>query len=189
MHLKMSAIFSPPRGFIARTKTTYPTLYKNISVIHHTICGAVWFQLTNFCCDDWENIYIYYVLLSLSNQNLFRVRSWKNGVRWMSFFIFIYIYTLSFITFHIISYIVSYLIILHIIYHNIISHHIMLYHIPYHTIAYNTITYHLKYPITSYSISYHTSYHFFISKWNIINYILYHFISGNWEYLFKFGIF
>ena len=135
--------------------------------------------------------YYHYQIRSMNYYQLFRVRSWTNGVRWMSFFIliYIYIYTLSFITFHIISYIVSYLIILHIIYLNIISHHIMLYHIPYHTIAYNTITYHLKYPITSYSISYHTSYHFFISKWNIIYYILYHFTSGNWEYLFKFGIF
>ena len=27
-----------------------------LSVIHYTICGAVCFQFTHFCCDDWENI-------------------------------------------------------------------------------------------------------------------------------------
>ena len=55
-------------------------------VIHYTIRGAVCFQFTHFPCDDWENIY------TLSNQigsmnyyPLFRVRSWNNGVRFMSF--------------------------------------------------------------------------------------------------------
>ena len=38
-----------------------------LSVISHTICGAVSFQLTHFSCDDWENVYIYVVLLSSSN--------------------------------------------------------------------------------------------------------------------------
>ena len=27
-----------------------------LSVIHYTICGAVWFQFTHFLCDDWDNI-------------------------------------------------------------------------------------------------------------------------------------
>ena len=62
------------------------------NTIHYTICGAVWFQFTHSPCDDWENIYIYFVLLSSSNQKyelypLFRVRSWNNGVRCMSFYI------------------------------------------------------------------------------------------------------
>ena len=37
-----------------------------LSVIHYTIYGAVWFQLTHLACDDWENIY--FVLLSSSNR-------------------------------------------------------------------------------------------------------------------------
>ena len=28
-----------------------------LSVIHYTICGAVYFQSTHFRCDDWENKY------------------------------------------------------------------------------------------------------------------------------------
>ena len=39
-----------------------------LSVIHYTIRGAVCFQFTHFPCDDWENIYIYFVLLSSSNR-------------------------------------------------------------------------------------------------------------------------
>ena len=64
-----------------------------LSVIHYAICGAVCFQFTHFCCDDWENIYTlsYYHHQSGSmNYNpLFRVRSWNNGVRCMSFYILI----------------------------------------------------------------------------------------------------
>ena len=61
-----------------------------LSVIHYTICGAVCFQFTHFPCDDWDNMYC--VLLSSSNRKhellpLFRVRSWNNGVRCMSFYI------------------------------------------------------------------------------------------------------
>ena len=84
-----------------------------LSVIHYTICGAVCFQFTHFCYDDWENIYIYiyihiymyiyiyiyFVLLSSSNREfgsmnyypLFRVRSWNNDVRCMSFYILLYL--------------------------------------------------------------------------------------------------
>ena len=51
-----------------------------LSVIHYTICGAVCFQCTHFLCDDWENIYVYFVLLSSSN---------RNGMRCMSFYILI----------------------------------------------------------------------------------------------------
>ena len=64
--------------------------------IHYTICGAVWFQFTHSPCDDWDiYIYIYFVLLSYYHHQirsmnyypLFRVRSWNNGVRCMSFYI------------------------------------------------------------------------------------------------------
>ena len=36
--------------------------------IHYTICGAVCFQITHSTCDDWDNIYINFVLLSSSNR-------------------------------------------------------------------------------------------------------------------------
>ena len=62
-----------------------------LSVIHYTICGAVCFQFTHFLCDDWENIYtLFYYHHQTGSMNyypLFRVRSWNNGVRCMSFYI------------------------------------------------------------------------------------------------------
>ena len=64
-----------------------------LSVIHYTICGAVCFQFTHFSFDDWENIYIYTLsyyhnqIGSINYYSLFRVRSWKNGVRCMPFYI------------------------------------------------------------------------------------------------------
>ena len=62
-----------------------------LSVIHYTICGAVCFQLTHFPCDDWENIYTlsyyHHQIGSMNYYPLFRVRSWNNGVRCMSFYI------------------------------------------------------------------------------------------------------
>ena len=63
----------------------------NLSVIHYTICGALCFQFTHFPCDDLENIYTlsYYhqQIGSMNYYPLFRVRSWNNGVRCMSFYI------------------------------------------------------------------------------------------------------
>ena len=60
-----------------------------LSVIHYTICGAVCFQFTHFPCDDWDNIYtLSYYHHQIGNMNyylFFRVRSWNNGVRCMSF--------------------------------------------------------------------------------------------------------
>ena len=60
------------------------------SVIHYTIRGAECFQFTHFPCDDRENIYTlsYYYhhqIRSMNYNPLFRVRSWNNGVRCMSF--------------------------------------------------------------------------------------------------------
>ena len=61
-----------------------------LSVIHYTICGAVCFQFTLFCCDDWENkftlSYFHHQIGSMSYYPLFRVRSWNNGARCMSFY-------------------------------------------------------------------------------------------------------
>ena len=58
-------------------------------VIHYTICGAVCYQFTHFSCDDWENIYnlsyYHHQIGSMNYYPLFRVRSWNNGVRCVSF--------------------------------------------------------------------------------------------------------
>ena len=59
--------------------------------IHFTICGAVCFQFTHSPCDDWDNIctlsYYHHQIGSMNYYPLFRVRSWNNGVRCMSFYI------------------------------------------------------------------------------------------------------
>ena len=66
-----------------------------LSVIHYTICGAVFFQFTYFSCDDWENTYnlSYYhnQTGSMNYYPLFMVSSWNNGVHCMSFYILILI--------------------------------------------------------------------------------------------------
>ena len=62
-----------------------------LSIIHFAKCGAVCFQFTHFSCDDWENIYTlsyhYHQIGSMNYYPVFRVRSWNNGVRCMSFYI------------------------------------------------------------------------------------------------------
>ena len=64
-----------------------------LSVTHYTICGAVCFQFTHFLCDDWENIYTlsyhHHQIGSMNYYPLFRVRSWNNGMRCMSFYILV----------------------------------------------------------------------------------------------------
>ena len=78
-----------------------------LSVIHYKIRGAVCFQLTHFPCDDWDNIYTlpyyHHQIGSMTYYQLFRVRSWNNGMRCMSFCILIIIcVTLRFVlTIHI----------------------------------------------------------------------------------------
>ena len=52
------------------------------------------FQFTHSPCDDWEYIYIYTLFYyhqigSMNYYPLFRVRSWNNGVRCMSFYILV----------------------------------------------------------------------------------------------------
>ena len=65
-----------------------------LSVIHYTICGAVFFQFTYFLRDDWENIhtlsYYHHQIGSMNYYPLFRVRSWNNGMRCMYFYILIH---------------------------------------------------------------------------------------------------
>ena len=56
----------------------------------YSLYGAVCLQLTQFSCDDRENVY--FILLSSSNRKyeslpLFRVRSWNNGMRCMSYYV------------------------------------------------------------------------------------------------------
>ena len=64
-----------------------------LSVIHYIICGVVCFQFTHSLCDDWENIYTlsyyHHQIGSMNYYRLFRVRSWNNGMRCMSFYILI----------------------------------------------------------------------------------------------------
>ena len=66
-----------------------------LSVIYYTICGAVCFQFTYFLCDDWDNIYTvsyyHHQIGSMNYYPLFRVRSWNNGMRFISFYIHILI--------------------------------------------------------------------------------------------------
>ena len=76
--------------------------YSFICTLHHLIIiivqaylkilkirGTVCFQLPHFPCDDWENIYTlsyhHHQIGSMNYYPLFRVRSWNNGVRCMSF--------------------------------------------------------------------------------------------------------
>ena len=62
-----------------------------LSVIHYTICGTVFTQFTHFLCDDWANIcilsYYHHQIRSMNYYPLFRVRSWNNGMRCVSFYI------------------------------------------------------------------------------------------------------
>ena len=56
----------------------------------YSLYGAVCLQLTQLSCDDRENVY--FILLSSSNRKyeslpLFRVRSWNNGMRCMSYYV------------------------------------------------------------------------------------------------------
>ena len=79
--------------FIRRRINMYHQIKHILSVIHYTICGAVWFQFTHFLHDDWENIhtlsYYHHQIGSMNYYPLFRVRSWNNGMRCMSFYILI----------------------------------------------------------------------------------------------------
>ena len=62
-------------------------LIKCLSDIFCRVC----FQFTHFPCHAWENIYtlsyFHHQIGSVNYYPLFRVRSWNNGVRFMSFYI------------------------------------------------------------------------------------------------------
>ena len=61
------------------------------SIIFHAIYGAVCIQLTHFFYDDCENIctrsYYHHQIGSMTHLPLFRIRSWNNVMRCMSFYI------------------------------------------------------------------------------------------------------
>ena len=61
------------------------------STINYTICGTVCFQFTHTPRDDWENIwtlsYYHHQIGSMNYYPLFKVRSWNNCMRCMSFYI------------------------------------------------------------------------------------------------------
>ena len=44
------------------------SLIYNISVIHYTICGAVYFLFTHFLCDGWDNIYILCLIINIRSE-------------------------------------------------------------------------------------------------------------------------
>ena len=54
------------------------------SVIHYTICGAVWIYIYIYTLS-----YYHHQIGSMNYYPLFRVRSWNNGARCMSFYILI----------------------------------------------------------------------------------------------------
>ena len=61
---------------------------------------GLWFSVFHSLCDDWDNIYTlsyyhHHLIGSMNYYPLFRVRSWNNDMRYMSFYILIrllYIY-------------------------------------------------------------------------------------------------
>ena len=78
------------------------SVWVRLSILYMCVCvcvcvcgggGAVCFQFTHFSCDDWYNIYTlsyyHHQIGSMNYYPLFRVRSWNNGVRCMSFYILI----------------------------------------------------------------------------------------------------
>ena len=85
-------IFPPARYILSSVWVRLSIFFSVIHyTIHYTICGAVCFQFTHPPCDDWENInilsYYHHQIGSMNYYPLFRVRSWNNGVRCMSFYI------------------------------------------------------------------------------------------------------
>ena len=66
------------------------TIKHILSIIHYTIYWAVCFQFTNFPCDDWENTctlsHYHHQIGRMNYCQLFRVRSWNNGMRCRSLY-------------------------------------------------------------------------------------------------------
>ena len=65
------------------------SIFSQLSIIQYV--GLCVFQFTHFLCDDWENIYTlsyyHHQIGSMNYYPLFRVRSWNNCMRCMSFYI------------------------------------------------------------------------------------------------------
>ena len=90
-HYKPFVILSNPEIAILHIELMVTILATNhrMTVIHYKTCGAVCIQLAHFPCDDSENTYTlsyyHHRIGSMNYYPLFRVRSWNNGVRCMSF--------------------------------------------------------------------------------------------------------
>ena len=91
-HLYCQGLDVLPDGMIEnyRRKIAFVCLYITPSHYHH--CAKTWgrvFSVYPFPSDDWENIYVlsyyHHQIGSMNYYPLFRVRSWNNGVRCMSF--------------------------------------------------------------------------------------------------------
>ena len=70
------------------------SIFSQASIIQYVgLC--FFFQFAHFLCDGWENIhtlsYYHHQIGSMNYYPLFRVRSWNNGMRCMSFYILIII--------------------------------------------------------------------------------------------------
>ena len=67
------------------------SIFSQLAIIQYV--GLCFFQFTHFLRDDWENIhtfsYYHNQIESINYYPLFRVRSWNNGIRCMSFDIII----------------------------------------------------------------------------------------------------
>ena len=66
-----------------------------LSIIFHAIYRVVCIQLTHFSYDDCENkwtLSYHHQIGSMTQLTLFRVRSWNNGMRCMSFYILMIMY-------------------------------------------------------------------------------------------------
>ena len=90
-HLKTLTLWNACRIYFVECVSTIRHI---LSVIHYTIQWSVCFQLTHFPCDDCENIYTlsyyHHQIGSANYYPLFRVRSWSNGGRCVSFCILLF---------------------------------------------------------------------------------------------------
>ena len=74
--------------------------FSQLSIIQSVVLCV--FSLTNFPCDDWENVYTlsyyHHQIASMNHYPLLRVRSRNNGIRCMS--LYFYLTIASVITWH-----------------------------------------------------------------------------------------
>ena len=84
--------YKMPVRYILSSVWVRLSIFSQLSIIQYM--GAVCFQFTHFICDDWDNIYTlsyyHHQIGSMNYYPLFRVRSWNNAMRCMSFYILSY---------------------------------------------------------------------------------------------------